>query len=173
MGERPDTGGNRDSGAAARPSGRSSRVPRVQRPSVQRVVGEVTGAERWHVGAPDDDCSSFTQVSDWRTVCARNSILESDDSISSGPSRTVDINFNRNRDTVERVEGLSLANGRIGAVRFGERFVSKKVDDGIHLRVDLLDASDATRHGFTTRYLTCANAMGQIDRPPAPKFAVF
>jgi hypothetical protein len=74
---------------------------------------------------------------------------------------------------VERVEGLSLADGRIGAVGVGERLVSKKVDDGIHVRVDLLDASDATRHGFTTRNLTCANAMGQIDRLPAPKFAAF
>jgi hypothetical protein len=74
---------------------------------------------------------------------------------------------------VERVEGLSITDGRIGAVRIGERFVSKKVDDGIHLRVDLLDASDATRYGFTTRYLTGANAVGQIDGPPAPKFAAF
>jgi hypothetical protein len=74
---------------------------------------------------------------------------------------------------VERVEGLSLADGRIGAVGIGERFVSKKVDDGIHLRVDFLDAGEATRHGFTTRYLTCANAMGQIDRLPAPKFVAF
>ena len=173
MGERPYTGCNRDGGATARSPGRSPRVPRIQRASVQRVVGEVTCAERWNVCSPDDDGSSFTQVSDWRTVCVRNSVLESDNSISSGPPRAVDINLDCDRDTVERVEGLSLADSRIGAVSVGERLVSKKVNDGIQVRVDLLEASDAARHGFTTRNLTCANAMGQIDRLPAPKFAAF
>ena len=114
-----------------------------------RVVGaRVDGAAVVHIGLAEHDTAGGTHAGDDRGVAFGDK--------RSGAPRTgradeafgFDPVLHRERDAVQRAEGVATSNGVISAAGRSERGIGVDLDDGVDLRVDLGDALEVGGDGL-------------------------
>src|SRR6185503_1695910 len=144
-------------------------IPRIERSAIKRIVSEKSCTERRHIRSAYNDGSSLTPISHTRAVCLCDTFLECDDAIRRSAARNINIDLNRDRHTVQRTERLTACYLPVGNIRSMQRFIAKRVDHRIYLRIDLLEARQTCFDRFATLDDSRFYRMRKFARRPAPK----
>ena len=137
---------------------------------MQGVVGEDAHREGGRVGAAHDDRPGMLQVGHDRAVLLRDQVLQWNDAIVGGKARLVDVDLGRDRNAVQRRQGMAARAGGIGRFGFGAGLALQHVHHGVDRRIDLVEPAENGIDRLARRCLSGADEARQVGRVVLPEF---
>jgi hypothetical protein len=160
--------GDRCSSAAGGAAARYRVVPRVQRQSMKRVIGEATHGELWGVGEADDNRAGLLQVGCHWKVAGCDVILEADDAVGVCLSLDIDVDLDRHRHAVELAEDRAVRPRAVGGAGVGNRLLTQIDDDRVERRVHRVHPLDMSLDHLLRGDNAVSDRGGRLERRPMP-----
>jgi hypothetical protein len=161
VGHRLQAQGQADRRAAARSAGRPRRVPRVARDAEDGVVGVRAESELGRVGLADDDGTGAPHARHHQPVVRRHMIGQRRAERGADAGRRGHV-LDGQRKAVQRPATLAARQFRIAGIGLRQQaFARLQADDGVHRRVQRLDALEVGEHRLVAR--EAARAQGRAE----------